>query len=130
MCVLVLQLLVTSGAEGVVRSELQPEETSGLSRSSDLSRMLPLEAHLLAHGWAARTALAQAGVCLAAASSNGIIQKLLGHVGRAAWATQVPTYLLGFCCRASLTSRQRCSWLQHAQAWPNPPCSCWLARRA
>jgi hypothetical protein len=34
-----------------VRSSLQPEETAGLTRSGDLSRMLPFEAHLLAAGW-------------------------------------------------------------------------------
>jgi hypothetical protein len=36
---------------GLVRSALQPEETAGLTRSGDLSRMLPAEAHLLAAGW-------------------------------------------------------------------------------
>lgn len=36
---------------GVIRSEESPEETRGLTRSGDLSRMLPLEAHLLAAGW-------------------------------------------------------------------------------
>jgi hypothetical protein len=36
---------------GVVRSEQSPEETRGLSRSGDLSRMLPSEARLLAAGW-------------------------------------------------------------------------------
>ena len=36
---------------GLIRSALQPEETAGLTRSSDLSRMLPAEAHLLAAGW-------------------------------------------------------------------------------
>lgn len=36
---------------GVVRSPQQPEETRGLTRSGDLSRMLPFEAHLLAAGW-------------------------------------------------------------------------------
>ena len=36
---------------GLVRSPLQPEETAGLTRSGDLSRMLPAEAHLLAAGW-------------------------------------------------------------------------------
>ncbi|DBA84260.1 TPA: hypothetical protein ACH3X2_006318 [Trebouxia sp. C0005] len=36
---------------GVVRSPLQPEETRGLTRSDDLSRMLPFEAHLIAAGW-------------------------------------------------------------------------------
>lgn len=36
---------------GVLRSELSPEETRGLTRSGDLSRMLPFEAHLLAAGW-------------------------------------------------------------------------------
>ncbi|KAK9838520.1 hypothetical protein WJX81_004867 [Elliptochloris bilobata] len=36
---------------GLIRSALQPEETAGLTRSGDLSRMLPAEAHLLAAGW-------------------------------------------------------------------------------
>lgn len=36
---------------GVTRSPLVPEETWGISRSGDLSRMLPSEAHLLAAGW-------------------------------------------------------------------------------
>ncbi|PSC69825.1 von Willebrand type A [Micractinium conductrix] len=36
---------------GVIRSPMQPEETRGLTRSGDLSRMLPFEAHLLAAGW-------------------------------------------------------------------------------
>ena len=45
----------------MIRSELQPEETSGLARSGDISRMLPMEAHLLAQGWAARAAMAAAG---------------------------------------------------------------------
>lgn len=36
---------------GVIRSPLVPEETWGLTRSGDLSRMLPSEAHLLAAGW-------------------------------------------------------------------------------
>lgn len=36
---------------GVTRSPLVPEETWGLTRSGDLSRMLPSEAHLLAAGW-------------------------------------------------------------------------------
>ncbi|CAL8461911.1 g1442 [Coccomyxa elongata] len=40
-----------SRRRGVIRSSLQPEETAGLTRSGDLSRMLPFEAHLLAAGW-------------------------------------------------------------------------------
>ncbi|GIL90546.1 hypothetical protein Vretifemale_18190 [Volvox reticuliferus] len=36
---------------GVIRSPLQPEEVRGLTRSGDLSRMLPSEMALLAHGW-------------------------------------------------------------------------------
>ena len=36
---------------GLIRSELEPEETRGLTRSGDLSRMLPSEAHLMASGW-------------------------------------------------------------------------------
>eukprot|EP00878_Enallax_costatus_P047081 GHUV01057462.1.p1 GENE.GHUV01057462.1~~GHUV01057462.1.p1 ORF type:complete len:525 (+),score=160.82 GHUV01057462.1:163-1737(+) len=36
---------------GVVRSPLQPEEVRGLARSGELSRMLPSEMALLAHGW-------------------------------------------------------------------------------
>ncbi len=42
---------------GVVRSPLQPEETRGLTRSGDLSRMLPFEAHLMAAGWPRRPAV-------------------------------------------------------------------------
>jgi uncharacterized protein with von Willebrand factor type A (vWA) domain len=37
--------------DGVVRSPLQPEEVRGLARSGELSRMLPSEMALLAHGW-------------------------------------------------------------------------------
>ena len=36
---------------GLIRSSLEPEETRGLTRSGDLSRMLPSEAHLMASGW-------------------------------------------------------------------------------
>jgi len=36
---------------GMVRSPLQPEETSGLARSGDLSLMLPVEMSLIAKGW-------------------------------------------------------------------------------
>ena len=39
---------------GLIRSELEPEETRGLTRSGDLSRMLPSEAHLMASGWHVR----------------------------------------------------------------------------
>ena len=39
---------------GLIRSELEPEETRGLTRSGDLSRMLPSEAHLMASGWPVR----------------------------------------------------------------------------
>jgi len=39
------------GGPGVLRSPLQPEETAGLARSGDISRMLPSEAHLVAAGW-------------------------------------------------------------------------------
>lgn len=45
------QVDARSRRRGVVRSSLQPEETAGLTRSGDLSRMLPFEAHLLAAGW-------------------------------------------------------------------------------
>ena len=44
---------------GVIRSAQAPEETRGLTRSGDLSRMLPLEAHLLAAGWPRRGGSAQ-----------------------------------------------------------------------
>lgn len=46
-----LQVEARSRRRGVVRSSLRPEETAGLTRSGDLSRMLPAEAHLLAAGW-------------------------------------------------------------------------------
>ncbi len=45
------QIEARSQRRGVIRSSLQPEETAGLTRSGDLSRMLPFEAHLLAAGW-------------------------------------------------------------------------------
>lgn len=45
------QIEARSRRRGVIRSSLQPEETAGLTRSGDLSRMLPFEAHLLAAGW-------------------------------------------------------------------------------
>ena len=46
-----VQIEARSLRRGVIRSSLQPEETAGLTRSGDLSRMLPFEAHLLAAGW-------------------------------------------------------------------------------
>jgi hypothetical protein len=45
------QIEARSRRRGVIRSSLQPEETAGLTRSGDLSRMLPFETHLLAAGW-------------------------------------------------------------------------------
>ena len=45
------QVFKTGSPPGVVRTEQSPEETRGLTRSGDLSRMLPMEAHLLAAGW-------------------------------------------------------------------------------
>ncbi len=51
ICIGVLQIWSSGKPPGVVRSPLQPEETRGLTRSDDLSRMLPFEAHLMAAGW-------------------------------------------------------------------------------
>ena len=48
------QLFRSGNPPGVIRSEQSPEETRGLTRSGDLSRMLPMEAHLLAAGWPRR----------------------------------------------------------------------------
>ena len=45
------QIYSSNNPAGVIRSEQCPEETRGLTRSGDLSRMLPAEAHLLAAGW-------------------------------------------------------------------------------
>lgn len=45
------QLYKTGNPAGIIRTEQSPEETRGLTRSGDLSRMLPMEAHLLAAGW-------------------------------------------------------------------------------
>ena len=42
------QIMASKKTLGLVRSPLQPEETRGLTRSDDLSRMLPFEAHLIA----------------------------------------------------------------------------------
>lgn len=48
------QVFSSNNPPGVIRSEQCPEETRGLTRSGDLSRMLPMEAHLLAAGWPRR----------------------------------------------------------------------------
>jgi hypothetical protein len=46
-----LQIASSKKVLGLIRSDLEPEETRGLTRSGDLSRMLPSEAHLMASGW-------------------------------------------------------------------------------
>ena len=46
-----VQVEATGKPPGMVRSPLQPEETSGLARSGDLSLMLPVEMSLIAKGW-------------------------------------------------------------------------------
>lgn len=48
------QLYKSGNPPGVIRTEQSPEETRGLTRSGDLSRMLPMETHLLAAGWPRR----------------------------------------------------------------------------
>lgn len=49
-----MQVAASSRQLGLIRSSLVPEETRGLTRSGDLSRMLPAEAHLMAAGWPSR----------------------------------------------------------------------------
>lgn len=44
------EVMASKRTRGVIRSPLQPEETRGLARSGDLSRMLPFEAHLMVAG--------------------------------------------------------------------------------
>jgi uncharacterized protein with von Willebrand factor type A (vWA) domain len=56
---------------GVVRSPLQPEEVRGLARSGDLSRMLPSEIMLMAHGWPRKASGATAAAAGAGSSSSG-----------------------------------------------------------
>ena len=46
-----MQLEAPKFPPGVIRSPLQPEEVRGLTRSGDLSRMLPSEMMMMAHGW-------------------------------------------------------------------------------
>ena len=48
------QIYQTGMPLGVIRSEESPEETRGLTRSGDLSRMLPIEARLLARNRSSR----------------------------------------------------------------------------
>ncbi len=43
-----MQVWAGKGQLGLHRSPLQPEETRSLTRSGDISAMLPSEAHLLA----------------------------------------------------------------------------------
>jgi len=56
---------------GVIRSPLQPEEVRGLTRSGDLSRMLPSEIMLMAHGWPRKAAAAAAAAAAGGASAGG-----------------------------------------------------------
>ena len=50
-CQCAAQVSASKRHPGVIRSPLVPEETRGLTRSGDISRMLPFETHLLAAGW-------------------------------------------------------------------------------
>ncbi|WIA19969.1 hypothetical protein OEZ85_005847 [Tetradesmus obliquus] len=63
------ELESTRHPPGVVRSPLQPEEVRGLARSGDLSRMLPSEMALLAHGWPRKVKVPAAGQDAAAAAA-------------------------------------------------------------
>lgn len=53
------QIFQTGMPLGVIRSEESPEETRGLTRSGDLSRMLPIEARLLASSRRAENAVSR-----------------------------------------------------------------------
>lgn len=61
-----------------MRSPLQPEEVRGLSRSGELSRMLPSEMALLAHGWPRKVAAAVEG---AAGGGGGAVASRDGGDG-------------------------------------------------
>ena len=65
---------------GLIRSALQPEETAGLTRSGDLSRMLPAEAHLLAAGWPRAASDGGAHALHAVEPSRGHVGACLGGV--------------------------------------------------
>jgi uncharacterized protein with von Willebrand factor type A (vWA) domain len=102
-------LAARRGAPGVVRSEAAPEETRGLTRSGDLSRMLPAEAHLLAAGWPRRAADSD-GDGGASGDSNAVnegsraarllfmvrrAERQLTSYERAGWADDEPSRVTG-----------------------------------
>eukprot|EP00208_Stichococcus_sp_RCC1054_P001044 CAMPEP_0206142050 /NCGR_PEP_ID=MMETSP1473-20131121/15266_1 /ASSEMBLY_ACC=CAM_ASM_001109 /TAXON_ID=1461547 /ORGANISM="Stichococcus sp, Strain RCC1054" /LENGTH=666 /DNA_ID=CAMNT_0053536869 /DNA_START=327 /DNA_END=2327 /DNA_ORIENTATION=- len=78
---------------GVIRSPLQPEETRGLARSGDISRMLPFEAHLMAAGSQRRADKLNDGVL----TSSGKTARRLFRVRRA---------------EKNLMSYERTGWLE------------------
>jgi len=96
----------TGKPPGMVRSPLQPEETSGLARSGDLSLMLPAEASLVAKGWPRMGSMASAD--FAQASTHEDEWSLADRPGSRA------ARLLHLARRAerNLLSYERTGWLE------------------
>lgn len=91
----------------MVRSPLQPEEVRGLARSGDLSRMLPSEIMLMAHGWPRKQAGgSRDGGGRDGAGSNGGGGAALGDAGRVSLEVQSldeeEYYLPGACVGARM----------------------------
>lgn len=107
---------------GVVRSPLQPEEVRGLTRGGELSRMLPSEMALLAHGWPRKVADNPEGAA-AAAAAGGLVVSMssVGSADEEGQLIEEQYYLPGAHAarmlhrvrRAErmLLSYERCGWL-------------------
>ena len=79
---------------GVIRSEESPEETRGLTRSGDISRMLPSEARLLASGWPKGDMKKGSKACRRLFLARRAERTLLSYE-RAGWVDDQPSRVTG-----------------------------------
>jgi len=79
---------------GVIRSEESPEETRGLTRSGDISRMLPSEARLLASGWPKGDISKGSKACRRLFLARRAERTLLSYE-RAGWVDDQPSRVTG-----------------------------------
>eukprot|EP00879_Flechtneria_rotunda_P013426 GHRR01014017.1.p1 GENE.GHRR01014017.1~~GHRR01014017.1.p1 ORF type:complete len:601 (+),score=219.05 GHRR01014017.1:188-1990(+) len=93
---------------GVVRSPLQPEEVRGLTRSGELSRMLPSEMALLAHGWPRKVATAAGNTAIAQGDVSASIQEEEYYLPGAHAARMLHRVRRA---ERMLLSYERCGWL-------------------
>lgn len=97
LCCLFWQLEELRHPLGVVRSPLQPEEVRGLSRSGDLSRMLPSEMALLAHGWPRKASRSLTSTMTSSVTSS-LTSSSSSSSGEEGEEYYLPGALHGSCC--------------------------------